>query len=98
MPAFLYELWMGVMSSQNGIHLTLLCNFNLSIENFPNTDNSLTSQTEVSVSKRLKMNAMECPEARKEMLLMMGNAIGQFETVNVLHTETDRQMLQASWV
>ena len=80
---FILVLWMGVMSSQNGIHLTLLCNFNLSIENFPNTDNSLTSQTEVSVSKRLKVNVTECPKARKEMGLMMGNVMGQFETVNV---------------
>ena len=52
----------------------------------------------MSVTKRLKVNVMECPEAGKEMGLMMGNAMGQFETVNVLHTETDRQMLQASWV
>ena len=51
---FILVLWMGVMSSQNGIHLTLLCNFNLSIENFPNTDNSLTSQTEVSIGSWIK--------------------------------------------
>ena len=29
--------WMAVVSSQNGIHLTPLCNITLSIENSPDT-------------------------------------------------------------
>ena len=64
---------MGVSASQNGIHLTLLCNFTLSIGYFTNTDNSLTSHQQYLGSTGLKEYAM-CDgmcKARKEMGLMM---------------------------